>query len=141
AQAKLAGQAAANTTAAERFAATLHDTEEIVGTALLPTLNRYLNSLGSWLQRMNESGRLQQDVAKTTKFLADAIAVLRTALGPVIMAWQSLTKIVGCTKNAVYAPAAAFAAFKFVGLTNSIIALSKSVGLVGSAAEGSAVQV
>ena len=49
AQAKMAGQAAAGTTATERFGATLHDTEEIIGTALLPTLNKTIEALGKWL--------------------------------------------------------------------------------------------
>jgi hypothetical protein len=55
AQAKLAGQAAANTTASKQFASTLHDTEEIVGAVLLPTLNKYLTSLSRrGCDRMNQ---------------------------------------------------------------------------------------
>src|SRR4029077_12478812 len=73
AQQKLAGQAAANTTASERFAATLHDTQEIVGTPLLPTLNKYLTSLGKWLDSMNRSGKLQEDVTKASNVLSDAV--------------------------------------------------------------------
>ena len=67
AQQRLAGQAAAGTTVAERFSATLHDTEMIVGNALLPTINKLLTSLGNWLTKMNESGKLQRDVNSAVK--------------------------------------------------------------------------
>jgi hypothetical protein len=62
-RAKVAGQARAGTTEQERFGAVLHDTEEIIGTGILPTLNRYLASGSRWLEQMNESGKLQRDVA------------------------------------------------------------------------------
>ena len=87
ARAKLAGQAAANTTADERFSATLHETEQIIGTALLPILNKYLNALSQWLDKMNRSGKLQKDaaeaariVAKAFKFAADAINLAADAI-------------------------------------------------------------
>jgi hypothetical protein len=41
---KFGGQAAANTTEIDRFNATLGNTEEILGQAILPTLNKYLGS-------------------------------------------------------------------------------------------------
>jgi hypothetical protein len=77
AQQKLAGQAAAGTTAAERFQATLHDTQEVIGTALLPVLNKYLDQLSAWLDEMQRSGRLAKDV----KTFADAISALAGAIG------------------------------------------------------------
>lgn len=60
-------QARANTSTGDVFNATLHDSEEIIGMALLPTLNRYLGELGDWLDRMNRSGRLQKDVNHIVK--------------------------------------------------------------------------
>ena len=49
---KFAGQAKANTTESERFQATLHDTEVIIGTALLPTINKLLDEfLGTGSRR------------------------------------------------------------------------------------------
>ena len=51
-----AGQARAGTTEAERFNAVLHNNEEIIGTAILPTLNKYLREGAKWLTQMNESG-------------------------------------------------------------------------------------
>lgn len=44
------------------FNAELKDSEEIIGGALLPTVNHYLDRLSSWLDKMNRTGRLQKDV-------------------------------------------------------------------------------
>jgi hypothetical protein len=84
AQARLAGQAAAGATVSERFAATLHDTEEILGKALLPILNKYLGRLSDYLDQLNRSGKLAQDVnqlAGAIDTLAGAIGVLHDAEG------------------------------------------------------------
>jgi hypothetical protein len=59
---KYGGQAAAATTQQERFSAELHNSEVIIGTALLPTVNHLLSSGAKWLDQMNRSGRLQHDV-------------------------------------------------------------------------------
>jgi hypothetical protein len=67
AEQKVSGQARAATTPSERFRATLHDTEVIVGTALLPVFNKYLGQLSVWLDKMNRSGKLQKDVNETVK--------------------------------------------------------------------------
>lgn len=81
-RAKVAGQARAGTTDGERFAAMLHQTEEIIGTALLPTLNKYLRSGTAWLEQMNESGQLERDVSHAAHELAtgidDAAKVIKT---------------------------------------------------------------
>jgi hypothetical protein len=80
ARAKFAGQARAGTTEEQRFSAVLHDSEVILGTALLPTLNKYLTSGAKWLTQMNESGRLQRDVTKITKDVTHGIDDLRGAI-------------------------------------------------------------
>lgn len=67
AQAKLAGQAAAGTTVSDRFAATLHETQRIIGEGLLPVLNKYLGQLTVWLDKMNKSGQLQKDLNSFVK--------------------------------------------------------------------------
>lgn len=86
-QQKFAGQAQAGASAADRFHATLVDSEEIIGAALLPTVNRYLGELGNWLAKMNESGRLQKDVNRDVR---DAEAVFH-GLGTAIHAVDSVT--------------------------------------------------
>lgn len=64
------------------FNAELRDTEEIIGAALLPTLNTYLGELSTWLDKMNKSGRLQHDVNRIvhdgTVVLHDAGEVVKT---------------------------------------------------------------
>ena len=132
AQAKLAGQAAANTTVSERFAATLHNTEEIVGTALLPILNQYLTSLSKWLDNMNRTGQLQRDVAGAVKLVTGTINAAKTAL-------DALNTVTGSTKDTVKALFGVFVAFKtlrlvswFDGLTGSI----KGAGAAAAVAEG-----
>lgn len=82
---KVAGQAAAGATEQEKFGAVLHRTEEIIGLGILPTLNRYLVSGTKWLEQMNESGKLQRDVAKSAREFETAVhdvgAVVKTVDG------------------------------------------------------------
>jgi hypothetical protein len=127
AQAKMAGQAAAATTPSERFAATLHDTEEIIGTALLPTLNKYLDALGSWLTRMNESGRLQKDVETTASALAGVVSALSSA-------FDILNKITGSTKRSLEVLLAVWVAYKRVAIASAITNVATSLGLVAAEA-------
>lgn len=81
AQQKLAGQAAAGTTEAQRFSATLHDTEVIIGTALLPTLDRALSKFSRWLTQLNRSGKLQRNLQSATEELGTAFGLLADAIG------------------------------------------------------------
>lgn len=62
------------------FNAELTHSEEIIGTALLPTFNHYLESLSSWLEKMNSSGKLQRDVNDAMTAGKDAVQVLGGAV-------------------------------------------------------------
>ena len=118
AQQKLAGQAKAGTTVAEQFHATLHDTEVIIGTALLPTLNKYLGELSDWLGKMNRSGRLQKDVNEVVK---DATGILQGVLDvvkPSAEAFKKLGDAVGGTRNEVKLLVGVFATFKLAKLVS-----------------------
>lgn len=77
---RFGGQAEANTTASDRLRAVLANTAASIGTELLPTFEQLAASLENWLQKMNESGRLQRDVKTIT---GDTVAVFKT-LGQVI---------------------------------------------------------
>ena len=99
AQQRLAGQAKAGTTEAERFHAILHNTEVIVGTALLPTLNKYLGELGKWLDKMNRSGQLQKDVNSAVKTAAGLFQDLKAIVDPLVGVFKALGDAVGGTKN------------------------------------------
>jgi hypothetical protein len=99
AQQRLAGQAKAGTTEAEKFHAILHNTEVIVGTALLPTLNKYLGELGKWLDKMNRSGQLQKDVNSAVKTATGLFQDLKAIVGPLVGVFKALGDAVGGTKN------------------------------------------
>lgn len=131
---KLSGQAAAGTTAVDRFHATLHDTQVIIGTALLPVLNSLLDRVGKWLQRMNESGQLQRDVNSVVKTGTAVLQGMKTAVTPLIAAFKALGSAVGGTKNEVELLVAAFAAFK---ISNAL----RGLNLIGSSAKTAAIEV
>lgn len=77
---RFSGQARAQTTEQDRFNATLFNTEEIVGRTLLPVLNKYLASLGAWLTKMDQSGRLQRDVAGAVHDVTGAFHAVATVI-------------------------------------------------------------
>ena len=132
----VAGQARAGTTAQERFGAVLHNTEEIIGTALLPTLNRYLSSAAKWLTNMNESGRLQKDVESATRTLSEAIGALKTVLSPLVQGFKLLAAAAGGTKNALVLLGSAFVVLKARAALVGWGLLAGEISGVGGAAAG-----
>jgi hypothetical protein len=138
---KFAGQAAANTTAYEKFSTTLHDTEVIIGTALLPTVNKYLDAAAKWLDNLNRSGKLQQDVNTAMKDAVAAFQAVKDIVTPLVQAFKDLGDAVGGTKNEVKLLIAAFAAFKTASFLESIGLVSAGVGRIGTNAETSAGKV
>jgi len=109
---KFAGQARAGATASQRFGAELHNSQIIIGTALLPTLNHYLAKGSDWLSQMNRSGKLQRDVTGATHTLAAAISGIKAIVVPAAHAFQLLGKAVGGTKREVELLALAFLGLK-----------------------------
>jgi hypothetical protein len=114
------GQAAAGATAQQKFAAVLHDSEVIVGTALLPTLNRLLTQGTHWLSQMNESGRLQRDVAAASHVLGDVLSGVRAIVVPVAHAFRLFSRAVGGTNHAVETLGVTFAAWKIAGALGKV---------------------
>lgn len=96
---RVAGQARAGTTAQERFGAALHNTEEIIGSALLPTLNKYLDELSVWLTKMNESGKLERDVAKATHDLGVAFDFTAAAIGKASGAYKGFVQFANDSRS------------------------------------------
>jgi hypothetical protein len=123
----VAGQARAGSTEQERFGATLHTTEEIIGTGLLPTLNKYLASGGKWLEQMNESGDLQRKVASA----ADAFA---GAVSGVVSVVRTADRITGGFKHTIEL---------LIGLklASSAAAMARNFGIIGKSAETNAAKV
>jgi len=131
---KYAGQGLANTTIEKQFGVALHNTEVIIGTALLPTVNRYLGKLTDWLDKLNRSGRLQRDVNTAVKDATSAFEGAKAVLGPLITAFKDLTRAVGGTKHMVELLLGAFLAFKTAKLITAIATVASSVTGVGTAA-------
>jgi len=92
AQRKMAGQAAANTTEAERFNAALHDTEEIIGGALLPVLNKYLAQLDKWLTNTENQKKIQDTANAVAESATQIFDTLAGAVGGVVDAYGALQK-------------------------------------------------
>jgi 23S rRNA pseudoU1915 N3-methylase RlmH len=122
--AKLHGQAAANTTASERFAATLHDTQEIIGTALLPTLNKYLDRLTKYLQRLDRSGELQRRVTSTVERLTAAFSTISRVI-------SGVTGALGGFRNAITVAIGAWAGFKLAGIASAAAVQAANLAAAG----------
>jgi hypothetical protein len=120
------GQAAAGATAQQKFAAVLHDSEVIIGTALLPTLTRWLTKGTIWLDQMNRSGHLQRDVAAAARFLSHALHGVEAIVVPVAHAFRALSHAVGGSKNAVEILGGTFAAWKIAGILLKVGRLAKA---------------
>jgi hypothetical protein len=138
---KLSGQARANTTESQRFSATLHDSEVIIGTALLPTIDHYLESLGKWLDKMNRSGRLQRDVNQAVKTGQQVLAGLEDVVKPLIQAFKLLGDALGGTKNEVELLVGAFVAFKTAKILTGITNVAGGISGIGTAAGTAAGEV
>lgn len=125
--AKFRGQAAAGATVTEKFGAVLNHTEEIIGQALLPTVNKLVTSFGNWLQKMNATGRLQKDV---NTVVHDAGAVFHTL--------ESVIKGVDDVTGSFVHTLEALVAFKFAsmvaGWTVALEGLAVKWGVVTEAA-------
>ena len=92
---RFGGQAAANTTATEKLHAAFTNALTTIGEQLLPTFERLSGSLADWLTKMNESGKLQKDVAGGMKLIGDVasplvgtIKDLASAIGDLNKAWK-----------------------------------------------------
>jgi hypothetical protein len=155
AQRRLAGQAAAGTTAAERFSATMHDTEVIIGTALLPVMNKFLGELGDWLEKMNRSGQLQRDVNSAVKTATGLFQDLKGIVEPLVGVFKDFSGAVGGTRQALKLLIEVFAGLKFAswaggfarvggaaeGATGKVGGLRRALGLLPSGPIGIAIDV
>ena len=114
--------------AQERFNKTLRDSEEIIGTAILPKFDALLRRGTDWLDQQNRSGNLQkivnQNLADATEIvggLARGLQLVKTAAEPVVDA-------VGGIGNAVTALTVLWVANKAKALVSfGVIASSSSL--------------
>ncbi len=97
---RFGGQAAANTTATEKLHAAFTNALTTIGDQLLPTFERLSGALADWLTKMNESGKLQADVAGGMKListvaspLVGTIRDLASAIGDLNKAWKGFNSL------------------------------------------------
>ncbi len=133
---RFGGQAEANTTASEKFRAVLVNTGATIGAVLLPTFVRLTTNLTNYLQKANESGRLQKDVASAAHDLGDAFHVLEGALRGVADVFKAVDKVTGSFKNTLEV----LLALKFASVVTgtwipALASLAAKWGLVTGAAE------
>lgn len=126
AQKRFAGQAEAGSTAQQRLAATLRTSEEIIGRALLPTVNRLADGLAKWLAKANESGQLQRDVNKVMRVATEVGHGLRDALDGIKAVVVPLNQALGGTRNTVKLLAIAFTGMKVLRLAGDLDVLTAS---------------
>jgi hypothetical protein len=94
-QKKYAGQARANTSATDKLAATLSNTETIIGQELLPTVNKYATELANWLGKAKNQKRLQHDVNALVRDGSHLIQTLTGAVKHVTGAAGGFKKVLG----------------------------------------------
>ncbi len=97
---RFGGQAVANTTATEKLHAAFTNALTTIGDQLLPTFERLSGSLADWLTKMNESGKLQKDVAGGMQListvaspLVGTIRDLASAIGDLNRAWKGFNNL------------------------------------------------
>jgi histone H3/H4 len=124
----VAGQAAAGTTEQQRFGAVLHDTEEILGAGLLPTLNKYLARSTDWLSQSQNQERIQRDVTETVRVSTKIVEEFANSA-------QKAADAVGGFKHLIEGLAAIKLATVFAGWSRSLGLLGASAGEAGAAGE------
>lgn len=110
-----------------RLSAEWDHAKNIIGTALLPTFSNLTTKLADWLQKMSNSGRLQQDV---NRYMADAKSIvsgLKGAFDSILPPIQAAIGAVGGLGNAVKIMVAAWAAWKVVGILSSLGKLTSGI--------------
>lgn len=119
---KFAGQAVANAKAQDVFNASLDQSEEVIGGALRPELERLFRDAGAYLDRLNRTGELQRDVNKAVRTGGEIIHGVGDAVEIGVRAFGKLNKITGGTRHS------------FELLTGLFIL--KKLGVLGLAARG-----
>jgi hypothetical protein len=138
AQKKFAGQAAAGATAMNHLAAAINNAQIIIGTSMLPTVNRLIKSGTHWLTQMEKSGALQRDVASASQFLGDALHGVRAIVIPVGNGFRRFQHAVGGTRHAVEILGATFVAWKIAGVAAKVATITKAFRGLAIAEEAAA---
>lgn len=141
----LAGRAEAFAAGSEGAQARLNkvfgDTQEIVGGALLPTIDRLSRRLADYIEEANESGEVQRRVnevvatgEKVIRGFAGGLEQVHAIAGPVVSALGGVEKV-------VKAVVVAFAVSKVVKFAVALRGAALAFGLVGTSSRGAAAGV
>lgn len=120
--------------AQSKFSAGIKDLESRLGTALLPTLTKYVNKAAEWLNQTENQERIQRiftDAVKKTSAFVDALA---SSFKSIVGTVRPLVEELGGLKNVLLGIAAVKIASVSAGWLSNIAAL-------GSASEKSAGKV
>lgn len=123
------------------LSAEFSNVKDTLGNALLPIFVKYGGELANWLQRMQESGKLQRDfndIAHTTVAVVKDVA---RALNDGWIIFKTAAGWVGGTKNAIEILLGVIAVTKLAGIGRSFIGIATSIAGIGRAAQAMAVRV
>lgn len=112
AQQKLAGQAKAMAKPTEVFSTILTDLEAKIGKALLPTIDKYMTKIETWIGKSDNQRKVTDTVTSAVKGLTQ---IIQTVVPWLEKGWhftESFSGAMGGFKNTVIVLTAAFAGYK-----------------------------
>lgn len=110
---KFRGQLTANTTAAERFHASLYNMEEAAGGVLLPTINKVQARLAAWLGTTKNQIFVQKQFKQILGGVGAVVGVTAKVVG-------TLSNAVGGAHNLIVLAAGAWVGFKVAGVAAAV---------------------
>lgn len=132
-QRKFAGQAQAGTTAQQRFSAELHNSQVIIGAALLPVITRLLAHGARWLAQMNRTGRLQRNVNSAVRIGTRIFHGFAAVITPMARAIRGLSHVLGGAQNMAKLFAGAFVGMKILKWAGEMRILAGTIrGVAGA---------
>lgn len=81
--------------------ARIRDSENIIGTALRPTLNKLFGDLATWLEHLNKTGKLQRDVNRAVRDGTQIVHGIRDAFNLLAPPIKLVIKALGGLEHAV----------------------------------------
>lgn len=113
--------------AQERFRVAIENTQETIGTALLPTITTYLNRASDWLGNARNQERIQRDVNTVVRDGTEVVHGLEEGLHGLQTVLEPTIKAMGGLKDATELLLALF-------VVRKVTAFATALGLIGPAA-------
>jgi hypothetical protein len=118
------GSAASATPASEKFKNAVNELEVAVGQVLLPELNKMIQPLATWMQKMVDSGKAAHFAHDAVEDLKAALQVAKTVVDAARKTFDRFSDAVGGDKNAIKLLTAAAIAFKLKGAVAFVAGLT-----------------